>query len=102
MELTTEEELTQAINKKETILVDFYGDNCAPCKAIAATLAGVEEELGIHVAKFNVASDEYKTAAKLGIRTVPTLILFKNGEPLGRRTGTASGGEIKRWVAETN
>lgn len=81
------------------VLVDFWADWCGPCKMIAPIL----EELArsyqgrIRVAKLNV--DEHQaTAAKFNIRSIPTLLLFKNGALIAQKVGAASHSHLAAFL----
>lgn len=77
--------------KSGTVLVDFWAAWCMPCKMMAPVLNEVAEEAGdkVTIAKVNV--DEQKaTAAKFNIRSIPTLILFRNGKEVKRISGVKS------------
>lgn len=68
-------------------LIDFYGDWCGPCKRLAPTVVGIAEERpDLTVGKVNV-DDSPELAAKYGIVSIPTLIIFKNGTPVDRLIG---------------
>ncbi|MCX6282452.1 MAG: thioredoxin [Bacteroidetes bacterium] len=80
-------------NKIKTglVLVDFWASWCMPCKMMIPVLNEVAEETGdkVTIAKVNV--DEQKaTAAKFGIRSIPTMILFQNGKEVKRIVGVKS------------
>jgi thioredoxin 1 len=77
--------------KTGTVLVDFWASWCVPCKMMIPVLNDVAEESNgkFTIAKVNV--DEQKsTAAKFGIRSIPTMILFQNGREVKRITGVKS------------
>ena len=69
---------------KEKVLVDFYADWCGPCKMMAKTLEKVESNL--QAVKVNVDTFE-KLAREYGVMSIPTLILFENGEEVKRNVG---------------
>lgn len=84
----------------DLVLVDFYANWCGPCKMLAPILENVanEREL-VNVVKVDV--DECENLARsYGIMSIPTLLLFKNGELKSKRTGFMSEVELKKWVDE--
>ena len=78
------------------VLVDFWAEWCGPCKMIGPSLEEISEELGeeVTIAKLNI--DENPDApGKYGVRGIPTMILFKNGQPTATKVGAAPKGQIK-------
>jgi len=71
-----------------TVLVDFWAPWCAPCKMIAPILEEISGEIGdkLKIAKLNV-DDNPSSAAKYGIMGIPTLMLFKDGQPVEKIVG---------------
>lgn len=71
----------EVIKSNTPVLVDFWAEWCGPCHALAPTVASIADSYAgrIKVGKLNVDENE-KTAFKYGIRSIPTLILFKGGE----------------------
>jgi thioredoxin 1 len=81
------------------VLVDFWAEWCGPCKMIAPALEELSEELGdkVTIAKINI--DENPDApAKYGVRGIPTMILFKNGEPAATKVGAEPKSRIQGWL----
>jgi len=86
--LTLTDKNFQQVSKNKTMLVDFWAAWCGPCKMMAPVLNEVAEELSgnLHVAKVNV--EQYQSLAQqFKVRSIPTLILFKNGKEVNRFVG---------------
>lgn len=89
----------EIINSDTPALVDFWATWCAPCKAIAPVveeLAG-EFEGKVKVVKMNV-DDNPSTPGKYGVRGIPTLLLFKDGEVVDQVVGAVPKGQIKELM----
>ena len=81
------------------ILIDFYSDSCIPCKQLAPVLGEIEEEYvgKVLIYKVNVGYEE-KLVEKYQIMSSPTLILFKNGEILDRKSGIQKKPVLAEWL----
>jgi len=81
------ENFESAVSSAKKCLVDFYATWCGPCKAMNPVLESVEEELGSDLI-YKIDVDKNRDLVeKLGIRSVPTFILFENGEEKERKSG---------------
>ena len=79
------------INGVTPVLVDFYADWCGPCKMQSPILKEVSQELGSKARIIKVDVDKNQAvASRFQVRGVPTLILFKNGQPVWRQSGVVS------------
>ena len=83
------------------VLVDYWAEWCGPCKMIAPILDEVAEEYDgrLSVAKLNIDENE-ATPPKFGIRGIPTLMLFKDGQMTSMKVGAMPKGKIVEWLAE--
>ena len=84
---------------EKPILVDFFAVWCLPCSALSPILDKLESEFKEKVifAKVNVDSSP-KASQKYGINPIPTVILFKKGEPVSEFTGLKPESEIREWL----
>ena len=89
------------INSSRPVLVDFYTEWCGPCKQMPAILKEVKEELREQVRIIKVDVDKNPNiATKYQIRSIPTLMIFKNGEAKWTGMGVRSAKEIQKLVQE--
>ena len=85
--------------KHGVTLVDFYADWCGPCKAIAPILEKLSKDFAgkVKIGKINV--DENQTVpSSLGIMSIPTLILYKDGKMIEKKVGAPSESALKDWI----
>ena len=81
-------DFNEIINSEKPTLVDFYSTWCGPCQMLTPILEGVSTEVGDNakVLKIDIEKN-METASQYGVRSVPTLILFKEGKEVWRQTG---------------
>ena len=83
----------------QPVLVDFWAEWCGPCRMIAPALEELAEELGDQVRIVKLDIDENPDApTKYGVRGIPTMILFKNGQPAATQVGAMPKSGIKQWI----
>lgn len=95
----TEQTFDEEILKSEkTVLVDFWASWCGPCRMLLPIIEEVaQEQTEIKVCKINV-TEQPELADKYGVMTIPTLILFKNGEEVKRTTGAIPKTEVLDFI----
>ena len=90
---------TEVLQAQSPVLVDYWAEWCGPCKAIAPTLEEVAKEYSgkLKVAKVNVDENQ-EIPKKYGIRGIPTLMLFKNGEMVETKVGALSKSQLTAFL----
>ncbi len=90
---------TDVVQASKPVLVDFWAEWCGPCKMIAPILEEVAKEYGdkIQIAQINVDENQ-EIPAKFGIRGIPTLILFKNGEIAAQKVGALAKSQLTAFL----
>jgi thioredoxin 1 len=83
------------------VLVDFWAPWCGPCLAVAPVLEELAEEYSgkVNIARVNVDLTP-RTSAKYSIRSIPTLLIFKEGKPMRQLVGSRPKGELKQFLDE--
>jgi len=81
------------------VVVDFWAEWCGPCKMIGPHLEEISEEMSgkVKIAKLNI-DENPDIAAKYGVRSIPTLVMFKDGEPASIQVGAKPKSALVDWV----
>ena len=87
------------INSGTPVVVDFWAEWCGPCRMIGPALEEISKSLDgkVKIVKLNV-DENPGTAAKYGIMSIPTLMLFKDGQLASRQVGAAPKQKLEQWI----
>ena len=100
--VTDENFENEVLKSSKPILVDFWAEWCGPCKAIAPSLEELSEEMAnkLKIVKINV--DENPSISQTySIRSIPALMIFKDGEKISEKMGALPKSALQSWVNET-
>ena len=99
VEITDDNFENTVLKADKFFLLDFWAPWCAPCKMISPVLEELSNEMSskLTIGKINIDS-ELQTATKYGVRGIPFLLLFHNGEVIDQKVGAANKSSIKEWL----
>jgi thioredoxin 1 len=89
----------EVLNSDIPVVVDFWAEWCGPCKMIAPSLEEISTEMAgkVKIAKLNM-DENPELAARYGVRSIPTLLMFKGGEPVAIQVGAAPKNKLSAWI----
>ena len=90
---------SEVLKATEPVVVDFWAEWCGPCRMIAPALEEISGSLGakVKIVKLNV-DENPQTAAKYGIQSIPTLMIFKSGQMASRQIGAVPRQKLEQWI----
>ena len=89
----------EVLNSDKPVVVDFWAAWCAPCRVVAPIIDEIADTYGSKIKVCKVDVDSNTTANKYGVRSIPTILLFKDGTVVDQVTG-ANGAQIKKMVEQ--
>ncbi|MGV8948042.1 MAG: thioredoxin [Candidatus Paracaedibacter sp.] len=97
---TTDGNFTKDVLEADVpVIVDFWAEWCGPCRMLAPILEEVAKEMTGKVKVFKLNIDENSTMpAQLGVRSIPTMVLFKNGQAVSTKVGLLTKSKIIEWI----
>jgi thioredoxin 1 len=87
------------LGSETPVVVDFWAEWCGPCRMIAPHLESIAMEMGdkVKIVKINI-DENPEVAGNVGIRSIPTLMVFKGGKHVNTKVGAGSRGDIQKWI----
>ncbi|MBQ3564995.1 MAG: thioredoxin [Alphaproteobacteria bacterium] len=98
MKVTNNQNFENDVLSQEFVVVDFFADWCGPCRMISPFLEEIQQEQRVEIVKVNI-DESPDIASKYDIMSIPTLMIFKNGEKVSVNVGAASKARLSDWIS---
>ena len=90
----------EVLESSETVLVDFWAEWCGPCKMLSPILENLSTTIPhLKIVKVNIDQSP-QTPTQFGVRSIPTLILFKDGQPVSTKMGALPQRNLEEWIKD--
>ena len=101
VKLTDENFEAEVVKAGKPVVVDFWAEWCGPCKMVGPILEELSNELSdkVTIAKHNI-DENPNVPTKFGVRGIPTLLLFKDGELKSTKVGASTKSDLKSWIEQ--
>jgi thioredoxin 1 len=98
MEITDKDFKQEVLDSKQLVLIDFWAPWCGPCKMLGPILEDLAQEVNnVKIVKINI-DENLEVPSQLGIRSIPTMMLYKGGENIATKIGVLPKNSIKEWI----
>ncbi len=91
---------SEVLKSDKPVVVDFWAEWCGPCKQFGPVFEAVSNNVeGVTFAKVNI-DENPESPTRFGIRSIPTMLMFKNGEVAAMKVGNTTRGDFESWISE--
>lgn len=98
IEITDQDFKREVLDSQQLVLIDFWAPWCGPCKMLGPILEELAQEMSnVKIVKINI-DDNLEVPSQLGIRSIPTMMLYKGGKNIATKIGVLPKNSIKEWI----